>query len=61
MNFHGYSLKKIMDETDTYSENPIFDFSWKYGQPVFSNVCGPMKDGNTMRYESWEVNDLLSR
>jgi hypothetical protein len=32
------------------------------GQPVFKNMSGPMYDGGgKVRYETWELNDALSR
>ena len=30
-------------------------------QPKLENLCGPMWDGGMLRYESWDVYDLLSR
>ena len=30
-------------------------------QPKLENLCGPMWDGNMLRYEDWKVYDLLSR
>lgn len=32
------------------------------GQPIFAGLCGPMWDSNdTVRYETPEMNDILSR
>jgi hypothetical protein len=31
------------------------------GQPIFKGLCGPMWDGDCVRYETPEMNDLLSR
>jgi len=30
-------------------------------QPTVSGYCGPMWDGNHLRYETWEVYEMLSR
>lgn len=30
------------------------------GQPRFSNLCGPMWDGDAIRYEDSRSNDILS-
>ena len=30
-------------------------------QPMFEHWCGPMWDGGELRYETWEVYDMLSR
>lgn len=29
-------------------------------QPTFKGYCGPMLDGGCLRYETWEVYDLMS-
>lgn len=29
-------------------------------QPVLNGLCGPMWDGDKLRYETWEVYDLMS-
>lgn len=32
------------------------------GQPTFEGLCGPMwQDAETLRYETWQANDILSR
>ena len=30
------------------------------GQPMFSDLCGPMWDGDAIRYEDQRSNDILS-
>jgi len=30
-------------------------------QPTVSGYCGPMWDGGKLRYETWDVYDMLSR
>jgi hypothetical protein len=30
------------------------------GKPVFEGLVGPMLDGDTLRYETWEVYNMLS-
>lgn len=30
-------------------------------QPKYKDWCGPMWDGGMLRYETWEVYDMLSR
>ena len=32
-----------------------------HNQPKFAGLCGPMWDGDKVRYETWEVYDALSR
>jgi hypothetical protein len=56
METRGYPLIKIYtkDDEDTKSPNPVFDFSWLIGLPKFKNLNGPMKDLNSIRYETWE-------
>jgi hypothetical protein len=56
----GFNVKNVVSEKEAESPNPIYDFSWKVGCPEFGNVCGPMKDGEKIRYESWEVYETLS-
>jgi hypothetical protein len=55
MEANGYPLIKIFKKNDSevQSENPLFDFSWKIGLPVFKNINGPMKDLYSIRYEKW--------
>ena len=35
--------------------NPILS-----GKPEFEGLCGPTKDGDTVRYESWDLYYFLS-
>ena len=30
-------------------------------QPIVNGYCGPMWDGGKLRYETWDVYDMLSR
>jgi hypothetical protein len=32
-----------------------------HNQPKFKGLCGPMWDGDKIRYETWEVYEALSR
>ena len=32
-----------------------------HNQPKFAGLCGPMWDGDKVRYETWEVYDALSK
>lgn len=57
----GFNVKNVITEKEAECPNPIYDFSWKVGCPEFENVCGPMNDNGTMRYESWECYEALSR
>lgn len=57
----GFEVKKVFTEADTKSPNPIYDFSWMIGCPDFKGILGPMNDMGTMRYETQEVYDTLSR
>lgn len=56
----GYSVTKTYTADDVKSSNPIFDFSWKIGLPVFNGLIGPMRDISSIRYEDQKTNDMLS-
>jgi hypothetical protein len=61
METYGYPLIKIYnpDDEEIKSSNPIFDFSWKIGLPKFKGLNGPMKDSNSIYYETWEQNKSM--
>lgn len=52
-----YKIKGICEPF----ENPIYNDSPCIGYPKLEGYCGPMWDGDKIRYESWEVYDELSR
>lgn len=57
----GFSLEKILEpEDDGYRGHSIINRSWTYGMPKFKGLLGPMKDVDTIRYETQEVYDRLS-
>lgn len=56
----GYELTKIYTADDVKSSNPIYDFSWKIGLPVFKGLIGPMRDISSIRYEDQGTYDTLS-
>jgi hypothetical protein len=62
MKVAGFEIQKIITANDieVQSRNPIYDFSWKIGAPIFKGIIGPMRDGKYWRYETQEVYDRLS-
>jgi hypothetical protein len=56
----GYKLDHIISQEETHSDNPIFDFSWKIGLPVFKGINGPMKDGKTAIYADQQATDAYA-
>ena len=52
MELRGYTFSKFNDNHRQRAE--------LQGAPMFTNCCGPMWDGNAIRYEDREANDRLS-
>jgi hypothetical protein len=56
----GYKYLGDTTEEETYSSNPIYDFSWQMYAPKFEGLHFMKNSNNQIRYESWEVYDSLS-
>jgi len=57
----GFHCERYISEEEAHSPNPIYNFGWRIGNPVFAGVCGPMNNGGQMMYESWEVYRAMSQ
>jgi hypothetical protein len=56
----GYKYLGDTTREETYSANPIYDFSWKINAPKFDGLTF-MRNGDTqIRYESWQVYERMS-
>lgn len=52
---NGYFERDIRDD-GTYIQREILE-----GAPKFKGMCGPMGNGDGLRYETWEIYDIMSR
>ena len=53
MDVRGYDLNGI--NTNPNHRDELIN------QPKFTGLCGPMFDGDAIRYETWEVYNMLSQ
>lgn len=53
---HNGYFERDMRDDGTYIQREILE-----GAPKFKGMCGPMGNGDGLRYETWAIYDIMSR
>lgn len=56
----GITVGKSEDLSDLRSKGACVPRAELDNQPTFEGYCGPMWDGGCLRYETWEIYNMLS-
>ena len=57
----GIKVGKTEDESESRAKGLCVRMAELDNQQTFDGYCGPMWDRGCLRYETWEIYDILSR